>query len=60
MKKKFNVSVDVTYSVEVCVEAENEEQAKQEAKERIGKEPVFWIRQGAIAGIHPYEVEEEL
>lgn len=59
MKKGYNVEVDITYSVSVFVEAENEYEAKELAEEKVGKDVRYWTQSGVIANINAYDVNEE-
>ncbi len=56
--KKYRVFVDITYSVSIDVEAENDAQAQEYAEEKVGNDPLFWTRRGAIADIHAYDFDE--
>lgn len=61
MKKAYYVDVDVTYSVRTYIEAESEEEAKSLAEERVGKDPLYWIRSnGAVANIEAYDVDDDI
>lgn len=41
MEKKYKVSIDITMSTDIYVDAENEEKAKQKAIEDVKKDPYF-------------------
>jgi hypothetical protein len=41
MEKKYKVSIDITMSTNIYVDAENEEKAKQKAIEDVKKDPYF-------------------
>lgn len=41
--KTFSVSVDITMAKNICVEAENEEQAKSEVHKIMNKNPYDYI-----------------
>lgn len=56
---KFEVEIDLTYSVSVCVEADNEEEARRIAEDKIGRDPLYYASKGAIANISPYNIYEE-
>jgi hypothetical protein len=56
--KKYRVFVDVTYSVSIDVEAESDDQAQEYAEEKVGNDPYFWIKRGAIADIHAYDYDD--
>lgn len=56
MKKVYKVEADVTYSVSVYIEAENEDEASALAEEKIGKDPLYYVQSGAIANINAYDV----
>lgn len=61
MRNGFKVDVDITYSVSVYVEAENEEEAKSLAEEKLGKCPYAWLKEyGAIANIEAYDVDKDI
>lgn len=57
--KEYIVYVDITYSVSVRVNAEKEEDVMGLAEERVGRDPYFWIRNGAIANISAYDYDVE-
>ena len=60
MKKAFQVEVDVTYSVSLYIEAENESEAKAIAEDRVGRDPRYWTQSGAIANINAYDVSDDV
>lgn len=43
MEKKYKVSIDITMSTSIYVDAENEEKAKQKAIEDVKKDPYFHV-----------------
>lgn len=57
--KEYIVYVDITYSVSVSVKAEDEEQVMNLAEEKIVREPLFWVKQGAIANVSAYDYDVE-
>lgn len=61
MRNGFKVDVDITYSVSVYVEAENEEEAKSLAEEKVCKCPSAWLKNyGAIANVEAYDVDKDI
>lgn len=57
--KEYIVYVDITYSVSVSVKAEDEEQVMNLAEEKIVREPLFLVKQGAIANVSAYDYDVE-
>ena len=57
--KTYEVSIDVTMSVTIDVEAENEEQAKLRANHFLTDDPHYYIRKnGNLLSHEVYEVNE--
>lgn len=57
--KTYEVSIDVTMSVTIDVEAENEEQAKLRANHYLADDPHYYIRKnGNLLSHEVYEVNE--
>lgn len=44
MAKTYEVDIDITMSCRVYVEAENEEEAKKLAKEKVNNDPYYYAR----------------
>lgn len=42
MKKQYRVSVDITMSKDIYVDAENEEEAKKKAEKDVEKNPYYY------------------
>ena len=63
--KTYEVSIDVTMSVTIDVEAENEECAKLRANHYLADDPYYYIRQNGnllsheVYGVNEIEGEEE-
>lgn len=60
MKKGFKVEVDITYSVSLYIEANDKEEARVLAEDKVGKDPRYWVQSGAIANINAYDVDEDI
>lgn len=58
-KKNFRVSLDVTLSVDVYVDAKNEEMAKIKAKNFLADDPNYYIKDGYIISSKVTDVNEE-
>jgi allophanate hydrolase subunit 2 len=50
MKKKYNVSVDITFNANVEVEADSEEMAMRLAEQKVYNEPMYYVRNGYPIG----------
>ena len=62
MAKMYYVDTDVTISVRMWVSADSEEDAQQEALERIERDTMYYTQHGAYVGAKVtdcYEDEEE-
>ena len=55
---KFQVFVDITMSVELDIDAENEEDAKKKALGIINSEPYYHVRKGTWVCSEIDQVEE--
>lgn len=58
MARKFQVSVDITMSKTLFVEAENEEQAKTKVNNWIGDDPYYYVKDAAYVTHEITDVDE--
>lgn len=58
MARKFQVSVDITMSRTLFVDAENEEQARAKVGNWIGDDPYYYVKDGAYVSHVITDVDE--
>ena len=58
MARKFQVSVDITMSRTLFVDAENEEQARIKVGNWIGDDPCYYVKDGAYVSHEITDVDE--
>lgn len=58
-KKEFRVSLDVTLSVDIYVDAKNEEMAKVKAKNFFADDPNYYIKNGYVISSKVTDVNKE-
>lgn len=58
MARKFQVSVDITMSRTLFVDAENEEQARAKVGNWIGDDPNYYVRNAAYVSHEITDVDE--
>ena len=58
MARKFQVSVDITMSRTLFVDAENEEQARAKVDNWIGDDPCYYVKDGAYVSHEITDMDE--